>query len=332
MQTDPKEVLRVAVAGAGRMGARHVRAFNALAGVEVSVIHDPRPAEACDLSEAMQRRCTQSYSTFLERAREADMAVIASPTATHFGIARDLIGRGLSCLVEKPMTLRPAECLWLERLARARGTGLFCAHIERFNPALQATAELLRAHPWEAVNITRYNPGSARLSNESLVTDLMIHDLDIVQHVMGLSFDALLDVKSDADCQDRLTDARADHVTVRLQGDAGYPVTLSAGRLPQRGRRLIHARSTQGSLQVDLLNSEHHACFMTPEHAPVPVVDPPEDALTRQARAMVDSVMDGQPHGLANAEESWQTLTLCQLIEQRLQLAACRPPSTISDA
>ncbi|ART62757.1 Gfo/Idh/MocA family protein [Kushneria marisflavi] len=332
MKTEHGEVLHVAVAGAGRMGARHVRAFNALAGVEVSVIHEPRPAEECDLSEDMRRRCTQSYSTFLERACRADMAVVASPTATHFGVARDLIGRGLSCLVEKPMTLRPGECLQLERLARMQGAGLFCAHIERFNSALQATAGLLRTHPWEAVNITRYNPGSARLSNESLVTDLMIHDLDIVQHIMGLTFDALLDVESDADGQDSPAGAGVDHVTVRLQSDAGYPVTLSTGRRPTHRRRLIHARSPQGSLQVDLLNGEHHACFMTPDHIPVPLVDPTEDALTRQARAMVDSVMDGQSHGLASAEESWQTLTLCQLIEQRLQLATCQPSSPVSGA
>lgn len=48
MNASAPEVLRVAVAGAGRMGARHVRTFDALAGVEVSVIFDPRPARECD--------------------------------------------------------------------------------------------------------------------------------------------------------------------------------------------------------------------------------------------------------------------------------------------
>ncbi|SPJ32905.1 Gfo/Idh/MocA family protein [Kushneria phyllosphaerae] len=325
MNASAPEVLRVAVAGAGRMGARHIRTFNALAGVEVSVIYDPRPASECDLSDVMQGRCTQSYQAFLEQARRADMAVIAGPTATHFGVTRDLIGCGLSCLVEKPMTVRPRECLMLGDLARAHGTGLYCAHIERFNSALQATAGLLRNHPWEEVNITRHNPDSARLSGDSIVTDLMIHDLDIVQHVMGLTFDALLDVESGADGLDLSAGEGADHVAVRLQTDAGYPVTLSTGRLPDSRQRAIHARSAKGSLYVDLLNGGHDLQFATPDlpAAPEDSNDSNDsDALTRQAQAMVCSVMDGQSHGLASAEQSWQTLTLCQLIEQRLRLAS----------
>ncbi|WP_299259975.1 Gfo/Idh/MocA family oxidoreductase [uncultured Kushneria sp.] len=319
MNTRASEVLRVAVAGAGRMGARHIRTFNALAGVEVSVIFDPRSASDCGLSEAMQRRCTQSYRTFLEQARRADMAVVAGPTATHFGVTRDLIGCGLSCLVEKPLTVRPRECLLLSRLARAHGTGLFCAHIERFNSALQATAGLLRDHPWETVNITRHNPCSARLAGDSIVTDLMIHDLDIVQHVMGLKPEALLDVESGPG---RSAGEGADHVAVCLQTDAGYPVTLSTGRLPRNRQRTIHARGAQGSLHVDLLNGGHDVQFVTQGLPSAFIANTTGDALTRQAQAMVHSVMDGQSHGLASAEESWQTLSLCQLIEQRLRLAS----------
>lgn len=322
MSARAPEVLRVAVAGAGRMGSRHIHTFNALAGVEVSVIYDPRPARECDLSDAMQRRCTQSYQTFLEQARRVDMAVVAGPTATHFGVTRDLIGCGLSCLVEKPMTVRPRECLLLSRLARAHGTGLFCAHIERFNSALQATAELLRNHPWEEVSITRHNPDSARLSGDSIVTDLMIHDLDIVQHVMGLTFEALLAVESDLGVQDRSAGEGADRVAVRLQTDAGYPVTLSTGRLPSNRQRAIHARGAQGSLHVDLLNGSHDIQFVSQGIPSAPIANTTGDALTRQAQAMVRSVVEGQSHGLASAEESWQTLTLCQLIEQRLRLAS----------
>ncbi|MFC0338195.1 Predicted dehydrogenase [Kushneria avicenniae] len=322
MTADGSPPLQVAISGAGRMGARHARIFDDLADTEVCVIHDPRPAAECDLPAHLQRRCTRSYRAFLERARLADMAVVAGPTATHSGVARDLIGCGLPCLVEKPMTMRPWECLMLDRMARARGIGLYCAHVERFNPALRATADVLRTWQWETVSLTRQNPGSTRLSGDSIVTDLMIHDLDIMQHVMGLTPEALLAVEGGTDEQGRAVGEGASHVTVRLQGDAGYPVTLNTGRLPDHPVRAIHARGTQGRLHVDLLNGCHHlepAEGVTP---PIPLVSAPGDALTHQARAMVASVMDGRAHGLASARESWQTLTLCHLIEQRLRLTA----------
>lgn len=324
MTADGMPALRVAISGAGRMGARHARIFDELADTEVSVIHDPRPAAECDLPAHLQRRCTRSYQAFLEQARRADMAVVAGPTATHFGVARDLMACGLPCLVEKPMTVRPRECLMLDRMARARGIGLYCAHVERFNPALRATADVLRDWQWEAVSLTRQNPGSARLSGDSIVTDLMIHDLDIVQHVMGLTFDALLTVEGGTDEQGHAVGEGASHVTVRLQGDAGYPVTLNTGRLPDAPVRAIHARGAQGSLHVDLLNACHHLESNEGVTSPMPVVSDAEDALTRQARAMIKSVMDGHAHGLASARESWQTLTLCHLIEQRLRLSAHR--------
>ncbi|GHC25630.1 hypothetical protein GCM10010082_18240 [Kushneria pakistanensis] len=324
MAASAARVLHVAVAGAGKMGARHVRTFNALAGVEVSVIYDPLPAVECDLSAPMQRRCTQSYRTFLERARLADMAVVASPTATHFGVTRDLISCGLPCLVEKPMTVRPPECLRLCQLARAHGTGLFCAHVERFNPALQATAGVLRSLAWEEVSITRQNPGSARLAGDSIVMDLMIHDLDIVQHVMGLAPRALLAVEAGPDARRQAAGEGADQVTVRLQTDAGYPVTLSTGRLPDPRARTIHARGAQGHLHVDLLNHRHDMQLTAENRTLAPPIITATDALTHQARAMVASVMNGGAHGLASAEQCWQTLTLCQLIEQRLRLGAYR--------
>ncbi|REC94822.1 Gfo/Idh/MocA family protein [Kushneria indalinina] len=316
--------LHVAIAGAGKMGARHVRTFDALTDVEVSVIYDPLPAAECDLSAPMRRRCFQSYRAFLERARLADVAVVAGPTATHFGVARDLINCGLPCLVEKPMTVRPQECLMLSQLARARGTGLFCAHIERFNPALVATAGVLRTQGWEEVVITRQNPSSARLSGDSIVTDLMIHDLDIMQHVMGLMPEALLEVEGGLNGRGRSAGEGADQVMVRLQTDAGYPISLTTGRLPEHRARAIHARGTQGSLHVDLLNHCHDLQFADGAEPPIPAVSTQGDALSHQARAMIASVMDGRAHGLASADECWQTLTLCQLIEQRLRLASYR--------
>ncbi|WP_438764856.1 Gfo/Idh/MocA family protein [Kushneria sp. TE3] len=316
--------LQVAVAGAGRMGARHVRTFDGLAGVEVSVIHDPRPADECDLPARLQGRYTRNYQAFLARACRADMAVVAGPTQTHFGVARDLIHCGLPCLVEKPMTVRPQECLALSRLAGSRGTGLFCAHVERFNPALVATADVLRAHTWEDVTLTRQNPDSARLSRDSLVTDLMIHDLDIMQHVMGLAPEALLEVEGGLDDRGRTAGDGADHVTVRVQGSAGYPITLHAGRLPDSRLRAIDARGASGRVHVDLLNRCHDMELSDAVGPSMSPLSTSGDALTHQARAMVASVMDGRNHGLASADECWQTLTLCQLIEQRLRLASHR--------
>src|SRR5438876_4264897 len=109
-----------------------------------------------------------------------DAASVATPTNTHYEVARSLLGRGKHLLVEKPMTDNTAYATELLELAAANGLVQQIGHVERFNPVLSALEKHL-THP-RFIEAHRLSPYPERSTDIGVVLDLMIHDLEIILH------------------------------------------------------------------------------------------------------------------------------------------------------
>jgi predicted dehydrogenase len=108
----------------------------------------------------------------------AEAFSVATPTSTHFELARRLLAAGKHVLVEKPMTTNAAEAAELVQLAREKNAVLQAGHVERFNPVF-AYLEKAAIDP-RFIETHRLSPYPARSTDIGVVLDLMIHDLDIV--------------------------------------------------------------------------------------------------------------------------------------------------------
>src|SRR4051794_29901577 len=171
--------VRVGVVGTGHIGRFHSRLFSELAGKEFTAIYDANPAAANEVARQYGAKPTASLEEFAELV---DAATIATPTPTHFTIAKFLLERGKHVLVEKPITETTADAKALSDLARDRGLVLQVGHIERFNPALSALENRL-THP-RFIESHRLSPYPGRSTEIGVVLDLMIHDLEIVLHLV----------------------------------------------------------------------------------------------------------------------------------------------------
>src|SRR5437660_8807684 len=76
-------------------------------------------------------------------AKEIDCAVVATPTTTHFDVARELLEAGVDVMIEKPITASADDARRLIELAKERGRVIQVGHVERYNPAIAAAAPLL---------------------------------------------------------------------------------------------------------------------------------------------------------------------------------------------
>jgi len=167
--------LRLAVIGVGHLGKEHARILAGLPGVELVGVVDARVEQA----EAVARRCgTQAFRDHHSLLDHIDAAVVAVPTVHHHEVAADLLARGVSLLVEKPLAATLEEADELVALAGRRGVLLQVGHIERFNPAF----EELRRHPLQPklVSCRRLSPFTGRSLDIGVVLDLMIHDIDML--------------------------------------------------------------------------------------------------------------------------------------------------------
>ena len=176
-------MLRTAVIGVGHLGTQHARIHATLAAEGLCEF-----AAVCDLEEKRAQqiateRNTQATSDWRTLIGKVDAVSLAVPTESHCELACELLNAGIHVLVEKPISRTLAEAdQMIAAAAKGRAT-LQVGHAERFNPALVA----LRPHVRNPVyfEIHRVGEFTARSLDIDVVLDLMIHDLDIVQWLVG---------------------------------------------------------------------------------------------------------------------------------------------------
>ena len=223
--------VKVAVLGTGSLGQHHARIYSELhaAGeVELTGIYDAHAETARRIAEKHKLRV---FASVAEAAAASDALNIATPTTTHFEIAKQLLAAGKHVLVEKPMTDNSAQAAELCELAQKNNLVLQVGHVERFNPVftfLQSVA----TEP-KFIECHRLSPFPARSTDIGVVLDLMIHDLDIV-----LAF-----VKAPVTSVDAVgipvLSKSEDIANVRLRFANGCVANLTASRVsPERMRKI----------------------------------------------------------------------------------------------
>ncbi len=175
---------RVGVAGCGAIGRNHVRIMAELAAasggsIVFAGIHDADLDRAQELSSQYQVPVIADMPAF---AAAVDAATIAVPTIYHRPVAEVLLAQGRHVLVEKPITESLPEAQHLIHLAEANQAILQVGHIERFNPVLRQLEERLTAPRF--IETHRLSPFPNRSIDIGVVLDLMIHDIEIVLHLV----------------------------------------------------------------------------------------------------------------------------------------------------
>lgn len=226
--------IRIAVAGLGKMGAYHVRALRQLAAGESEVYYKAGLAEQtnkvalCGVCDPDPERAVgfvadvpvfADWSELLHTA-QPELAVIASPTATHFALAEQALQAGVHTLVEKPLVTTSTQFRQLAALAATQGCRLMSGHVERYNPVAIKLRALL-AEEQKVVRGYRFQrtqPHDPRIQDD-IVTDKIIHDLDLAQFLFGAveTFE-LLDCKRSGD--------QVQEAAVRLRHASGVEGTL----------------------------------------------------------------------------------------------------------
>jgi UDP-N-acetylglucosamine 3-dehydrogenase len=171
-------MLRAAVIGAGNMGRNHVRILGAMSGVELVAVVDPDLDRGRAAAAATGARVLAS----LDDLPEIDLAVVASPTPYHAPAAEELIARGVSVLIEKPIASSVAEAERLVAAALAAGVTLAVGHVERFNPVFETLRHIVNEPVF--IQFERLSPFTPRIG-DSVVFDLMVHDLDLACWIAG---------------------------------------------------------------------------------------------------------------------------------------------------
>lgn len=178
--------IKVGVIGVGSLGQWHAKIYSELPGAELVGVYDLNTARA---EEIARKYRTRPYADMLKLAAGVEAASIVVPADRHFAVALPILERGVHLLVEKPIATRTADAEQMVALARQKDLILQVGHVERFNPVLRALEEILtRPRFIEAHRLAPYPPARLgqppRGTEVSVVLDLMIHDLEVILHLV----------------------------------------------------------------------------------------------------------------------------------------------------
>ncbi|MFA5772715.1 MAG: Gfo/Idh/MocA family oxidoreductase [Thermoplasmata archaeon] len=181
----------VGVIGIGAMGQNHARIYSELANLVGVADVDQQKAMA-----TAKRTHTKSFSNYEELLSlpELDAVTIATPTVTHFEVAKKAMERGKHVLIEKPICNSVKEAENLIKLAEDAGVVLSVGHIERHNPVVIFTKDMLSKNQFgELISISsrRVSSFPARIRDVGVILDLGIHDIDVQRYMTGSEIESI---------------------------------------------------------------------------------------------------------------------------------------------
>ena len=170
---------KVGVVGVGRMGEYHVGVLSEMREAELTGVVDSDQERAKIISEKYK---TSNYRDYKKLFQKVDAVVVSVPTALHYSIGKEFIEAGIHTLLEKPCTDDLGQAEELFELAAKKNVTLQIGHIERFNGAVQELFKIVKDPIY--IECRRMSPFSARIKDDGVVLDIMIHDIDIVLNLV----------------------------------------------------------------------------------------------------------------------------------------------------
>ena len=302
--------LRVGVVGVGHIGSNHARLYAEQSNAEFTAIYDTDRGKAEDLAAKHGVRASDSLSEFLE---QVDAASVATPTNTHFEVARQLLERGKHALIEKPIADNAADATELARMAAERQLVLQVGHVERFNPVLSALEQRLTRPRF--IEAHRLSPYPNRSTDIGVVLDLMIHDLEIILHLVRSPVQTI-----DAVGVPVLSRGE-DIANARIRFENGCVANITSSRISPERMRKIRVFQEDAYLSLDYQSQTGEIYRRTPTGIEQDQVEiEREEPLKQQLAAFVECAATGRAPKVSGFEAT-AALELAVEITKRIDAA-----------
>ena len=252
---------RTAVVGVGALGQSHARNFAELASEGLGEF-----IGVCDMNSESARTVAEKnnceyFTDWHQLLDKTDAVSIVTPTETHCKIACAFLEKGINVLVEKPMAMGLGEADQMIRAAEKTGAKLMVGHLERFNPAMVALRPFVTKPLY--FEIHRVSPFPNRSLDVDVVLDVMIHDLDAIQWLVGESVKVAeihavgIPVISD----------KVDAANARIEFENGAVANITASRIGTEKIRKTRFYQTNSYVVLDYATKFASVTSLNPEAA-----------------------------------------------------------------
>lgn len=259
-------MLKIGVFGAGHLGKIHIQQWKEVEGVELVGFYDPDDEQAA-LTIAQYQ--VPRYEDMDALVAAADAFDIVSTTTTHYEMAKRCLLAGKHVFIEKPLANTLEEGHELVTLVKEANVKCQVGHVERYNPAYLALGEeTLQPMFIEAHRLAQFNP---RGTDVSVILDLMIHDIDIVMHLVKSP------VKRISASGVSVLSETADIANARIEFDNGCVANLTSSRISLKKMRKMRLFQRDAYIGIDFLEKKTEVIRLKDEGGPKSMMDIPLD-------------------------------------------------------
>jgi predicted dehydrogenase len=232
--------VRVGVIGVGHLGGHHAKILRTLPDVELTGLHDEITDRARQLAQELGVRAFDSASELLS---SVDAVTIAVPATRHLAVSQLCFDQKKHVFLEKPIASSLAEADRIVDASRKQGVLLQVGHIERFNPAVRLAGDFIRSPRF--IEGHRLGPYAGRGTDVDVVLDLMIHDIDLINHFVQDSVTTVDAVGVP------VLSATGDIANARLEFRNGCIANLTSSRVSQKQVRKLRFFQRDSYVSVD---------------------------------------------------------------------------------
>lgn len=319
------EPLKIGVIGTGHMGRNHVRNLSEDKRFEFIGVYDANPVQAQEVAAKYNVKAFDEENALLD---EVDAVVIAVPSSLHKEVALRVAEHNVHALVEKPLATTSDDAKEIVRIFKEKKLKLAVGHIERFNPVFRELQKLVNPEDIFYVEACRYSPfsGSGRITDTSVVEDLMIHDVDLVCALMVGKEVTSLHGRGES-----VRSGRTDFATCIMDFDGKAHAVVNASRISQNKVRTITVHTAESCICADLLaktleiyKSTNLTIDLTKDNSyrqdgvVQKIYVPIEEPLRAELVAFYDAVVNNAPL-VADGNVGVNAIEICEQVARRAE-------------
>ena len=245
-------MLKVGVFGVGHLGKFHLNNWKEISGITLVGFYDPSDATAKAVADEYGLK---RYTNIDKLIKDCDAIDVVAPTTHHHHICKAAILKSKHVFVEKPLANSMDEARELIKLAKEANIKFQVGHVERFNPAFLALNDTELSPMFiEVHRLAQFNP---RGTDVSVILDLMIHDIDIILHIVNSSVKSIY-ANGVAVMSDTL-----DIANVRIEFDNGCVANLTSSRISMKKMRKMRLFQKDSYISIDFLEKKTEVIQMT---------------------------------------------------------------------
>lgn len=294
-------MVKVALIGLGSMGQNHYRVLKSLTGFEIAAL--------CDIQQT--RDYDEPFFTDLDEMLEKtdfEAAIIVVPTFLHKEVALKCLNKGKHLFIEKPVASTVDEAKEILKAAQKNNARVAVGYIERFNPVVEQLKTEIADSEVYSIGITRVGPFPPRIADVGILTDLSVHDIDLIRYITGKEIINTSIYKSQ-----KIHNHHEDNAILSFELEDEVVASITTNWLTPFRKRTIEVATKNAYFEANLMEqdlTEFSEYQKNNSYVIRKCMVKKEEPLIREHKAFRKFVKTGDRHGLSTIEDSIITLEI----------------------